>query len=171
MKPRTLLTLALAAMPLGAMAEGSITASSDASQSKWSHHSYQTVAKGTRTTWFVDYYDLEHKRDQQGNHALIMTFLPEKLTKKKVRTAFIEALGKANPSLDTNDLIIRGLIENLSIALSQDDTVTIVERNNKIQIQHNEKVIYQFADAGGQKQALLNIWLGEKPVDDFLVQV
>lgn len=169
MKSKFLLTLSLSAISFGALSEESV--SSDTAQAKWSHSNYEAVAEGTRTTWFVDYYDLEHKRDQQGNNALVMTFLPEQLTKQKVRTAFIEALEGSNPALDTNDLVIRGLIENLSIALSQDDTVTIVERNNTIQIQHNEKVIYQFVDAGGQKQALLNIWLGEKPVDDFLTKV
>ncbi|WP_459681241.1 chalcone isomerase family protein [Vibrio comitans] len=169
MKFKLFLTLSLTAISFSAFSGES--GFSDTEQSKWSHSNYETVAEGTRTTWFVDYYDLEHKRDQQGNNALVMTFLPEKLTKEKVGAAFIEALEGSNPALDTNDFIIRGLIENLSIPLSEDDTVTIVERNNTIQIQHNDRVIYQFADSGGQKQALLNIWLGEKPVDDFLTQV
>ncbi|GEA52705.1 hypothetical protein VIN01S_35090 [Vibrio inusitatus NBRC 102082] len=171
MNTKSLLLLCIVSLSLPVFAENNMRFASDNSESAWSYSDYQDIAFGTRTTWFVDYYTMTYKKDEEGNTALILTFLPEQLTQKKVGTAFVEALEKSNPGINTSDVIIDGLIDQLSISLSRDDTVVIIERGNQIQIQHNQRVIYQFSDAGGQKQALLNIWLGEKPVDDFLTEV
>lgn len=171
MKVKSLIALCVACLSLPVLAENPKRFSNDTPPPAWGYSEYQDVAVGTRTTWFVDYYDMTHKRDEQGNSALILTFLPEQLTQQKVGTAFVEALVKANPGINTNDHIIDGLIGQLSISLAKDDTITIIERGSQIQVQHNQKVIYQFTDIAGQKQALLNIWFGEKSVDDFLTQV
>ncbi|GEM81507.1 chalcone isomerase family protein [Vibrio superstes] len=171
MKAKCILTLCLAMVTTSAVANKDVGFSSDSELAAWSSTDYQTVQTGTRTTWFVDYYTLDHKQDTHGNNVLVMTFLPEQLTKQKVSTAFIDALEGANPAITMNDPIINGLIEGLTLSLNAGDTVTVIEKGHQIQVQHNGVVVYAFADAGGQKDALLNIWLGENPVDDFLKQV
>lgn len=134
----------------------------------WSYDHYHVVKNNTRTLWFVDYYDISHRRNELGDSALILTFIPEKLTQEKVRTATIEALEDSNPGININDPSIQKLVNSLSVSLVEKDEIAIIYNGQTMQVQHNNNVIYQAQSTSKQSMALSNIWLGENPVDDLL---
>lgn len=134
----------------------------------WSYDNYRVVKNNTRTLWFVDYYDISHRKNELGESALILTFIPEKLTQEKVRTATIEALEDSNPGIDINESGIQTLVNSLSVPLVEKDVIAIIYKGQTLQVQHNSDVIYQARATSQQSMALRNIWLGEYPVDDLL---
>ncbi len=134
----------------------------------WSCDNYHVVKNNTRTLWFVDYYDISHRQNELGDSALILTFIPEKLTQKKVRAATIEALEDSNPGININDTSIQKLVNSLSVSLVEKDVIAIIYNGKTMQVQHNDNVIYQAQSTSKQSMALSNIWLGENPVDDLL---
>ena len=134
----------------------------------WSYDNYHVVKNSTRTLWFVDYYDISHRQNALGDSALILTFIPEKLTQEKVRTATIEALEDSNPGININDTSIQKLVNSLSVSLVEKDVIAIIYNGQTMQVQHNDNVIYQAQSTSKQSMALSNIWLGENPIDDLL---
>ena len=134
----------------------------------WSYDNYRVVKNNTRTLWFVDYYDISHRKNELGESALILTFIPEKLTQEKVRTATIEALEDSNPGIDINESGMQTLVNSLSVPLVEKDVIAIIYKGQTLQVQHNSDVIYQARATSQQSMALRNIWLGEYPVDDLL---
>lgn len=134
----------------------------------WSYDNYRVVKNNTRTLWFIDYYDISHRKNELGDSALILTFIPEKLTEEKVRTATIEALEDSNPGIDINESGIQTLVNSLSVSLVEKDVIAIIYNGQTMQVQHNSNVIYQAQSTSKQSMALSNIWLGENPVDDLL---
>tara|TARA_Y100001960_G_scaffold163384_1_gene171584 strand:+ start:3522 stop:4028 length:507 start_codon:yes stop_codon:yes gene_type:complete len=136
--------------------------------SPWSYENYHVVKNNTRTLWFVDYYDISHRQNELGDSALILTFIPDKLTQEKVRKATIEALEDSNPGIDINDTSIQKLVNSLSVSLVEKDVIAIIYNGQTMQVQHNNNVIYQAQSTSKQSMALSNIWLGETPVDDLL---
>ncbi|OBT03954.1 hypothetical protein A9267_18645 [Shewanella sp. UCD-FRSSP16_17] len=132
------------------------------------YEEYQFVKTNTRRLWFVDYYDITHLQNPQGDSTLILKFIPDKLTQNKVRRATIEALEGSNPSVDLSTSKIQALINSLSIEITQHDVITIVYKEQAMQIQHNNRVVYAAEASSIESTALKNIWLGEEPVDDLL---
>lgn len=134
----------------------------------WVYDDYKVVKTNTRTLWFVDYYDIAHLKNNQGDSTLVLTFTPENLTQEKVRTATIEALEDSNSSINVNSPSIQSLVDSLSLSLAKGDVIAIVYKGQEMQIQHNNKVIYQTHSFSEESIAFRNIWLGETPVDDLL---
>ncbi|UPR46683.1 chalcone isomerase family protein [Vibrio cyclitrophicus] len=134
----------------------------------WTYDDYQVVKTNTRTLWFVDYYDIAHLKNHQGDSALLLTFTPEKLTREKVRTATVEALEDSNSDINVNSPSIQNLVDSLSLSLAKGDVIAIVYKDQEMQVQHNNKVVYQAHSFSEESIAFKNIWLGETPVDDLL---
>ncbi|RJG40324.1 chalcone isomerase family protein [Motilimonas pumila] len=134
----------------------------------WSYDHYRVITNNTRTLWFVDYYAISHRQNAQGDNALILTFIPDKLTQQKVRTATIEALEGSNLGINIHDPSIQKLANSLSVSLVKGDVIAIIYNGKSMQVQHNSDVIYQARSTSQQSMALSNIWLGESPVDDLL---
>ena len=149
-------------------AEELVTGSLNKQYDSWSYDHYHEVKNNTRTLWFVDYYDISHRQNELGDSALILTFIPEKLTQEKVKTATIEALEDSNPRVNMSDPSIQELVNSLSVPLVEKDVIAIIYNGQTMQVQHNSNVIYQAQSTSKQSVALSNIWLGENPVDDLL---